>query len=179
MRQLLEEGYPGEAIRLTLLSAHYRQPLDVTREKIDASKAQLDRLYQALRRVEAVEASDGDVANLTAALCDDLNTPEALSHLHAVANALNNETVEAEQARLKAMLLKGGKLLGLLEQDPEAWFKGSEADGEAEEIEALIARRTEARKDRDFAEADRIRDELDARGIVLEDGPGGTTWKRG
>ena len=181
VRELLEEGWPGEAIRLTLLSAHYRQPLDVTREKIGESKAQLDRLYGALRGLDAGSGAKAEApAGLLAALCDDLNTPLAIAALHEATTALNKAGSAAEKAAAAASLLAGGHLLGLLEDDPESWFQGPKegADDEAAEIEALIQARADARKSKDFAEADRIRDELQARGILLEDGAGGTTWKR-
>ena len=176
VRQLLEEGWPGEAIRLALLSGQYRQPLDITRDKLKESRVQLDRLYGALRKAPAAEAV-APPAELVAALEDDLNTPLALSALHDIAGALNRAGEAAEQIRLKGALLAGGRLLGLLQQDPEAWFQGGASD-EAAEIEALIEDRNRARKAKDFAEADRIRNDLKARGIVLEDGPQGTTWKR-
>jgi cysteinyl-tRNA synthetase len=179
VRQLLEEGFRGEAIRLALLSGHYRAPLDITREKIAECKGQLDRLYGALRGVEA-DRSAAPPATLLEALADDLNTPLALAELHEIASAMNKAKDEDKREVLAGGLLAGGALLGLLEDDPEAWFKGAAAEGalSADAIETMIAARIEARKAKNFPEADRIRDELQAQGISLEDGPGGTTWRR-
>jgi cysteinyl-tRNA synthetase len=180
VRQLLEEGVRGEAIRLTLLTGHYRQPLDVTREKLKESKVQLDGFYGALRRVEGVESLEAEPApGLLEALEDDLNTPAALAELHETAGALNRAEDPPEQARLKGELLAGARLVGLLQADPEAWFKGEGNEAEADEIERLIEARAAARKAKDFAEADRIRDQLKAMGVILEDTPQGTIWKRG
>ena len=181
VRQLLEEGFPGEAIRLALLSGHYRQPLDITREKITEAKAQLDRLYGALRRAKGLQRAEDTISHgVAAALSDDLNTPEALARLHALAHELNTQGDPEQAALTKAALLDSGTLLGLLQQDPEAWFRGS-AEGEGpppEEIEMLIAARKAARQAKDFAEADRIRDTLAEQGVLLEDGAQGTTWRR-
>jgi len=180
VRELLDEGWPGEAIRLVLLSAQYRHPLDFNRDKLGDARAQLDRLYTALHHAAHVEAADaGPDSDVLAALADDLNTPEALAALHARANALNKAGDVAEAAEHKAALLGGGALLGLLRAEPESWLKGAVSQDEAAEIERLIAERGDARKRKDFATADRIRDDLKARGIVLEDGPQGTTWRRG
>jgi cysteinyl-tRNA synthetase len=179
VRQLLEEGVRGEVIRLALLSAHYRQPLDITRDKLTEMKAQLDRFYGALDNAGAGAASEPPEGVL-AALSDDLNTPEALAEMHELATALNKAEMPDDKNRLKGALLGAGRLLGLLEADPEVWFKGDTAKGaDADGIENRIAARIAARKAKNYAEADRIRDELVADGIVLEDRPDGTTdWRR-
>ena len=132
-----------------------------------------------LRNLAEVEVSAREpAADLIAALEDDLNTPQAIAALHGAASEANKAHDPADQARLKAALLGGGDLLGILQQDPEAWFRGGTDTAAADEIDALIAQREAARAAKDFAEADRIRDDLVDRGIVLEDGPGGTIWRR-
>jgi cysteinyl-tRNA synthetase len=180
IREVLEEaGGPerGEAVRLAMLMGHYRDPLDWTSDRLAQAKQVLDRFYLALRSVADVEPAAGGVPErVRAALEDDLNTPLALAALHDLVTDLNKATEPAEKARLKGAVQAGGAVLGLLEHDPETWLKGG--DDEAGEVEALIDRRNGARKARDFAEADRIRTMLALRGILLEDGPGGTTWRR-
>ena len=165
VHELLDQ-FPGEAIRLLLLSAHYRQPLDFTHEGLQAAKATLDSWYGVLRgRVVGAAAVPQSVED---ALSDDINTPLAISALHQL----------GDPAQLRA----GANALGLLQQDAEAWFRwtpaGSSGPSEAE-IEAAIAARQAARQAKDFKESDRIRDDMKARGVILEDGPKGTTWKRG
>ncbi|MFN4275257.1 MAG: cysteine--tRNA ligase [Ferrovibrio sp.] len=178
VHDLLKQA-PGEAIRLALLSAHYRQPLDWTEAGLREAKAQLDRLYRALDALKDVNASANRAPDaFITALADDLNTPKALAELHQIANAANKATEPAEQALLKGELLAAGWLLGLLQQNPAAWLKGEvKADIDVAEIEALIEARKAARGRKDWAESDRIRDELAARGILLEDKAGQTSWR--
>lgn len=166
VHELLDQ-YPGEVIRLLLLSAHYRQPLDFTQEGLQQAKATLDRWYGALRGKAPVAAVTVP-KSVEDALSDDLNTPLAISAAHQL----------GDPAELRA----GTNALGLLQQDAEAWFRWIPAgtSGPTEtEIEAAIAARQAARKAKDFKESDRIRDDLKSKGVILEDGPKGTTWKRG
>ena len=154
--ELLEQGHRGEVLRLALLSAHYRQPLAWTESLVAQSKTVLDRLYRAAGDAEPGQAD----AEMLAALADDLNTPLALARLSAI----------GDPASLRA----SAQLIGLLTEPAEQWFRG---DGD-DRVQGLIAARAEAKARRDFAEADRIRDELMSEGILLEDGAQGTSWRR-
>jgi cysteinyl-tRNA synthetase len=169
VRELLDK-WPGEAIRMLLLRAHYRAVLDFSEAVLVESKRELDRFYRALERHPGPPASEVP-APVMDALCDDLNTPMAFAAMHALADA-----AMAGDAAAAAGLRASGALLGLLGQSPEAWFRGGADDGAA--IEAAIGERLAARKARDFARADAIRAELADRGVLLEDGPRGTTWRR-
>jgi cysteinyl-tRNA synthetase len=178
----LIKSTPGEVIRLALLSAHYRQPLDWSDETLESARRMLDRLYGAIRGIE-VSADDRAGAEppaaVLAALEDDLNTPKALAEIFNLARALNKTEDEAERLRFATEILASGDLVGLLQSDPEEWFVGSDDSAlSASEIESLIAKRNEARAAKDFAAADAIRDQLAADNVSIEDGPGGTRWRR-
>ena len=180
--ELLDEA-PGEAIRLALLTAHYRDPLDWTNERLRQARQTLDRFYRALTLpADAVFERFGEahetVRPVREALEDDLNTPLALTHLHELAGAINRTSSDAERSELQRALETGGRLMGLLGQSPLDWLQGS-AKADAERIDERVAARAAARRQRRFAEADRIRAELGKEGIILEDKPdGATTWWR-
>jgi cysteinyl-tRNA synthetase len=199
VRDVLAE-HGAETARLALLKVHYRQPLDWTQALVAEARQNLDRLYGALRDAGVRgAAATGATAAMTstavgstapsdapsgvlAALEDDLNTPLALSELLALARALNTSRDADGRGRLARELRAGGALLGLLQADPHAWFAGSGGtaadDLDAAEIDSLLAQRDAFRRDRNYREADRIRDRLAERGVVIEDVAGGARWRR-
>jgi cysteinyl-tRNA synthetase len=167
--------HPPEALRLRLLSGHYRQPLDWSEAAIAQATSTLDGWYRVLRDLASVELPAGELPvpeRIEAALCDDLNTPQALAELSVLADAAR----QSGSAEAKAALLGGGALLGLLQQDAEAWFRRGESTVDAAHIEDLLQQRQAARAARDFARADAIRDELAAMHITIEDSAQGTRW---
>ena len=186
--------WPGEVLRWALLSAHYRAPLDWSDALMEQAKASLDRLYGVLERLKNVPHTD-DVAppRLMEALRDDLNTPKAIAELSALATEANTATTPVARGRSKGALLAAGALMGVLNADPDVWFGRTTVGGQLEdvqvrsegvvgppkeEIQALVDRRTAARKAKDWAEADRLRAVLSDMGIVVMDGPDGSTWRR-
>jgi len=182
IRDVLKK-YQPEVLRMFILGTHYRSPLDFSDSALDAAKSGLDRLYETKRRL-AEESVDLDLTSTSvtetfaAALNDDFNTPEGLAELFECSRRINKgldvgENISVDRQYFSAM----SALLGIVQQDGEHWFQGDGDDNIV--IEALILERSDAKKARDFARADAIRDELMAQGIVLEDSASGTTWKRG
>lgn len=176
--QILEK-HPAEALRLLFLTTHYHQPFNFTFEGLEQAKQNLDKFYNALLQVKNVALDENIRADnrIVEALEDDLNTPLALSYIHDLVNQLNKAETLQEKSEIKTLLIKSAELLGILWQDPEVWFKG-EASDETEEIEKLIEERATAKRNKDYALADKIRNNLKEKGIILEDGVGGTTWKK-
>jgi cysteinyl-tRNA synthetase len=191
----LVQAMPGEVVRWALLSAHYRQPLDWNQSLLDQSRKNLDRLYGALRDADA-RLGDFDLATLEEAemelaeqaldplldaLEDDLNTPGAIAQLFALGNALRDLLNDAEAdindiAMARWTLIEGAALLGVLSMTADQWFTGEDGDLRAE-VEALLEQRAVARAEKNWAEADRIRDRLNALNVVVMDGPTGATWR--
>lgn len=164
--------HSGEVLRLALLSAQYRQPLDWSDQIVHQAQKLLDRGYKMLQEAGEVAATDVPPAVLDA-LCDDLNTPAVLAALNAFMKD------EADPAKRAGGLKAAGNLLGIFQQDPAEWF-AAEAVGEGDvaRIEALLVERTAAKKEKNFARADEIRDQLAGEGIVIEDTPAGTVWRK-
>jgi cysteinyl-tRNA synthetase len=173
----MKQAYPPEAMRYVLLGAHYRQPLDWSGAAVEQAIKTLDRLYGTLRDVAAIEANPVVPPSVDEALCDDLNTPKALAELAAIAAELRKAVTDAERIRGKSELLGAAELLGLLQQSPSAWFGQQDAGVDAAAIDALIAERDAAKKARDFARADAIRQQLTDTGVLIEDTPQGTRWR--
>ena len=177
VHELLKQ-HPPEALRYALLSAHYRQPLEWSDSLIEQSVRTLDRLYGTLRDLAEVQAEAEIPEVVEATLDDDLNTPQALAELARIAGEARKAAAPEDRMRLKSELLGAGLALGLLQQDAADWFgRGASGDDDVR-IQALIDERNDAKKNRDFARSDAIRDQLAAEGVLLEDTAQGVRWKR-
>jgi cysteinyl-tRNA synthetase len=172
----------GETIRFALLSTHYRQPLDLTEETLPRARLALNRLYGALENFSKSQEQEEIIdKEVKAALEDDLNTPLAITRLHSLASEIYKLSPSPKREQLQNALCTSAALLGLLQTDAQAWLQGKNSSSlslSAQEIEEWIFKRTQARKARDFTEADRIRDFLAAQGIILLDSTQETTWRR-
>ncbi|MFM2483760.1 cysteine--tRNA ligase [Celerinatantimonas yamalensis] len=184
IREVLEQ-YDGQTVRYFLISGHYRSQLNYSEDNLKQARAAMERLYTALRGVTPVAASDVLAKpyrdTFVHAMDDDFNTPEALPVLFDLAKALNRvkETDADEAGQYASLLIELGDVLGLCQQDPETFLQGAQgSDDETIQIEAWIIQRNEARAAKNWAKADEARDALTALGIVLEDGPQGTTWRK-
>ncbi|MET0814796.1 MAG: cysteine--tRNA ligase [Pseudoxanthomonas sp.] len=178
VHELLKQ-HPPEALRYALVSAHYRQPLEWSDALIEQSVRTLDRLYGTLRDLADVPAQAEIPATVEAALDDDLNTPQALAELSRIASEARRAVSAEDKARLKSELLGAGLALGLLQQNAAEWFGRGASGADDSRIQSLIDERNAARKNRDFARSDAIRDQLAAEGVMLEDTAQGVRWKRG
>jgi cysteinyl-tRNA synthetase len=176
----LRQQHDPESLRFLLLNAHYRQPMDWSEGALTQIRSTLDRLYGALREAptELLAADPGDAPEeLLAALCEDLNTPQALALLSQYGHEVHRAEGPAARLAAQRRLLAAGRLLGLLRQTPQAWFQGAAGDIDSARIEGLLAERQAAKASRNFARADAIRQELAAEGIQIEDTPAGPRWR--
>ena len=176
----LLEQFPGEALRMALIRARYRERLNWNDELVEQAKAQLDRMYGALQRLEDVTLSVSPVASpaFTAAMDDDLNTSLAITTLLDAVSRANTAEELSEKIRAKSELLAGGAELGVLQQSPADWFASNPgAEVDVEKVNALVSQRELARAGENWQRADEIRDELSAMGIQIQDGPKGTEWR--
>ena len=177
----LVQTIPGEVVRWALLSAHYRQPLDWNPTLLEQSRKALDRLYGALHRSAAVQPStDQPPTEFLKAIEDDLNTPGAMATLFALSSEIERGMTAGDHglvARARGELIAAAALLGVLQSDPAAWLEGEVSDDLRGEVEALLEERAAARAAKDWPEADRIRDRLNALNVVVMDGPLGATWR--
>jgi cysteinyl-tRNA synthetase len=181
LRDVLNDQ-PGEVVRLTLLSAHYRSNLNWSKQLLSQSRQTLDRLYTVLRDSEDLEPimpADPSSLDGVQALLDDLNTPRAIAALYDLTNRFFKATDTTVRAQLKGELITITGILGIARQKPATWFQGDQRDGlAADAIEKLIQQRQDAKQNKNFARADAIRDELKQAGILIRDTREGTQWSR-